>query len=131
MKKITRITLGFFAALTIFFIAVPTFAEVTGLISPGDNPENIDTNTAWGGNAKVAARMIVNYFLFFLGIVATIFVIYGGFLYVTSGGDDGGAEKGKKILMYAAIGIIIILISFALVTTLLGAGSNTDPGNML
>ena len=129
MKKITRITLGFFLALALF-AALPAFAQVNGLIGTQDNPENIATNTTWGGNAKNAARLIVNYFLFFLGIVATIFVIYGGFLYVTSGGDDGGAEKGKKILTYAAIGIIIILISFALVTTLLSAGQG-DPNAVI
>jgi len=64
----------------------------------------------------------VNFFLYFLGLIATVFVIYGGFLYITSQGDDGNVEKAKKILTFAAIGILIILISFALINTLLTAG---------
>jgi hypothetical protein len=50
-------------------------------------------------------------------------VIYGGFLYVGSGGNEESTGKAKKILIYAAIGIIIILVSFALVNTLLGAAA--------
>jgi hypothetical protein len=53
-------------------------------------------------------------------------VIYGGFLYITSQGED--TEKAKKVLMYAAIGIVIILISFALVNTLLTAADGVSTG---
>ncbi|MCF7905828.1 pilin [Candidatus Gracilibacteria bacterium] len=97
------------------------------LIGPADNPPNIEDSTVWSGSARQAIREIVNYFLFFLGLIATIMVIYGGFLYITSGGDDSGAEKGKKILIYAAIGIVVILISYALVNTLIGAGMGGEP----
>lgn len=66
---------------------------------------------------------IVNFFLTFLGLLAVVMVIYGGFLYVGSAGNEEAVGKAKKILMYAAIGIIIIIVSFALVNTLLSAGS--------
>lgn len=68
---------------------------------------------------------IVNFFLTFLGLLAVIMVIYGGFLYVSSGGNDESVNKAKKILLYAAMGIIIIIVSFALVNTILGAASQT------
>jgi len=66
-------------------------------------------------------RQILNYFLGFLGIIALAIVIYGGFMYVTAGVNDAGAETGKKVLTYAAIGIIVILLSFVIVNTLLQA----------
>jgi hypothetical protein len=44
---------------------------------------------------------------------------------LTSAGGDGYG-KGKKILTYAAIGIIIILLSFAFVSTILTAGSGAQ-----
>ncbi|HEY5714233.1 MAG TPA: hypothetical protein VIT68_02690, partial [Candidatus Gracilibacteria bacterium] len=70
---------------------------------------------------------LLNFFLSFVGIVATAMVIYGGYLFVISNGDDGQKEKGQKIVLYAAIGIIIILGSFALVNTILkNAGEGTD-----
>ncbi len=124
MKKFLPSVLGLVAVLGLFSSDI-AFA---GLIGEGDNPQNIKLATmAWGGSARTAIKVVVNYFLYFLGLIATIMVIYGGFLYITSGGDDAGAEKGKKILIYAAIGIIVILVSYAIVNTIIGSGINVEP----
>lgn len=66
---------------------------------------------------------IINFFLGFLGLLAVIMVIYGGFLYVSSAGNEENVNKAKKILLYAVLGIVIIIVSFALVNTLLGAAT--------
>lgn len=73
-------------------------------------------------------KNVVNFALGFLGIIAVVVVIYGGFLYVTAAGKEEQAGKGKKALTYAIIGILIILSSFALVNTILLAGGGTDQG---
>jgi hypothetical protein len=54
-------------------------------------------------------------------------VIYGGFMVLTSQGNPEKAGKGMKVLMYAGIGIVIILLSFAIINTVLGAGTGTEP----
>lgn len=66
---------------------------------------------------------IVNFFLTFLGLLAVVMVIYGGFLYVSSAGNEENVKKAKQILIYAVIGIILIVASFAIVNTLLGVGT--------
>ncbi|MEI7511084.1 MAG: hypothetical protein WCJ84_02920 [Candidatus Peregrinibacteria bacterium] len=63
---------------------------------------------------------LVQYFLFFVAAIAFGFLVYGGFLYVISFGDEEKSESGKKMFINAAIGLIIILISFALTYTLVG-----------
>jgi len=122
MKKLLSLVLSFVFGMSVF--AAPAFAQ---LITPQDQPANIGLSTSFGGSLRQGILTFVNYILLFLGLLATIMVIYGGFLYVTAGGDDAGAEKGKKILMYAAIGIIVILISYALINTLIGSGLGTEP----
>ena len=70
---------------------------------------------------------ILNFFLSFLGLIGTAAIIYAGYLMVAGAGDDSMHEKGKKILMYAAIGVIVVLTSFALVNTLIQhAGQGTS-----
>lgn len=61
---------------------------------------------------------VVNWVLSFLGLICVAMVIYAGYLCIITGGEDG-SEKCKKILMYVAIGIIIILVSYALVNTII------------
>lgn len=74
---------------------------------------------------------VTNFVLGFLGILAVIIIIYGGFLYVTSAGQEEHATKGKKSLTYAVIGIIIILGSYAIVNTLLVSSSPEGEGGLL
>ncbi|MCF7905827.1 pilin [Candidatus Gracilibacteria bacterium] len=112
----------------LFGLFVFSYGDVSAqLITPGDQPANIGVSTSFGGSLRQGILTIVNYVLLFLGILATVMVIYGGFLYVTAGGDDAGAEKGKKILTYAAIGIIVVLVSYALINTLIGSGLGVEP----
>lgn len=133
MKKFLAPALAFLAIFGLVALdsgSSTAFAQAVqgGLIDGADRPDNLtQATTNYEGSFRRALTTIVNYFLFFLGLIATIMVIYGGFLYIVSAGDDGIKDKGKNILLYAAIGIIIVLISYALVNTLLSAGSETEP----
>jgi cytochrome bd-type quinol oxidase subunit 2 len=63
---------------------------------------------------------IINVLLAFLGIVAVILFLYGGFLWMTAGGNEENVAKAKKIITATVIGLIIILISAAAVNFILG-----------
>ncbi|MBU1130651.1 Ig-like domain-containing protein [Patescibacteria group bacterium] len=72
---------------------------------------------------------IVNVVLGFLGVVAVLICLYGGFTWMTAGGSPDKIEKAKKILINGAIGLIIILSAFAIVNFLVKAlGDATMPG---
>ncbi len=51
--------------------------------------------------------------LYILGSLAVIILIYGGILYLSSGGDAEKAEKGKKTVIGAIVGIIVIAAAYA------------------
>ena len=63
--------------------------------------------------ADVIGRAI-NIVLGFLGIVLLCLFLYAGFLWMTAAGDEKKVEKAKEILKNAVIGIIIILIAYAI-----------------
>src|ERR1700722_15273007 len=50
------------------------------------------------------AGKVVNIFSIIVGIVAIIMIIYGGFRYITSGGDSGAVGNAKNTLIYAIVG---------------------------
>jgi len=57
----------------------------------------------------------VNAVLLLAGAIAVIYLIYGGILYITAGGDAEKATKGRTALINAIIGIIIILLALVIV----------------
>ena len=50
-----------------------------------------------------------------LGVLFTAFIVYGGFLLALSRGEEEKITKGKKILQYGVIGILIIASATSLV----------------
>ena len=58
---------------------------------------------------------IFNKAFFWAGIVAVIFMIYGGIQYVTSSGDTTKVTKAKNTIMNAAIGLVITILAAAIV----------------
>ena len=52
----------------------------------------------------------INNLLVFLGIVFFLLIIYGGFLWMTSAGNENKVDKAKKILIASIIGLAIILL---------------------
>lgn len=54
--------------------------------------------------------------LFWLSITGmTLIVLYGAFLMITAGGDPAKFGKGQKVITYAVLGLILILLSWAIV----------------
>ena len=57
---------------------------------------------------------IVNVLLGFLGIIAIIIILYGGFVWMTAGGNEEKVSQAKKIITAGIIGLVIIFVSFAI-----------------
>ena len=85
-----------------------------------DQPDGV-----MGSNFRANVVDIMNYILGFLGLIAVGFIVYAGLLMVTAGGDDDAIGNGKKIITWAAIGIVIILLSYGIVNVVIGAGGQT------
>lgn len=79
------------------------------LKSPGADT-NSQANYIW----KIALN-IVDDLLQLIGYTTVGYVMYGGFLMMTSNGAPDKAARGRKTIMSAAIGLVIALASVALV----------------
>lgn len=66
-----------------------------------------DINTIWNN--------IWNLLFGAAGIVAVIFIIYAGYMYITSAGNTEQMSKAKTQIIAAVIGLIIIIASVAIV----------------
>lgn len=64
---------------------------------------------------------IVNAILGVVGLVAVAMIVYGGVLFSISGGNQDTLDKAKKTITYAVVGLIIALLSYAIVNFIIGA----------
>lgn len=64
---------------------------------------------------------VIETMLQLVGYIAVGFIIRGGFKYMTSNGDPGEMAKAKKIIMDALIGLVISIMSVAVVNLIAGA----------
>jgi hypothetical protein len=60
---------------------------------------------------------LINFGLSIAAVVGIAFVVYGGFLYMTAGMNEKNAEKGKKTIQNALIGLAFIILSYVIVGT--------------
>ena len=67
---------------------------------------------------------IIRTTLSFLGIIFVGLVVYGGFLFITAHGEEDQITSGKKIVIGAVVGLIIILLSYS-ITLFFGTRVNT------
>lgn len=49
-----------------------------------------------------------------LGIVAVVIILYGGFKWMTSGGETTKVDDAKKLIYAGIVGLIIIFSAFAI-----------------
>ena len=75
--------------------------------------ENVDGATEDDLRGNVIA--IINAVIGVLAVVCVIVMIVGGVNYMTSNGDAGKVKKGKDTILYGCIGLIICVLSFAIV----------------
>lgn len=66
-------------------------------------------------NLRNDIETAINTIIGVLGIVAVVVMIIGGVTYMTSAGDASKVKKAKDTILYGAIGLIIVMLSFAIV----------------
>jgi len=132
MKK--KILVGLMC-LTLLCMALPYAVSAQG---EADEVFGLDVVGEEGGlsetlgdtaDPRVVASRIINIALGFLGIIAVVLVLYGGFMWMTAAGDEQKITKAKALLKNSVVGLVLILISYAIASSvtwwLIGAVGTT------
>lgn len=116
MKKISKHLMAF-AILAL--LVLPLFAVNA---QEGTDTFGISqTNEALGGSLgksdtdpRTIAANIINLALGFLGIIAVVIVLMGGFKWMTAAGNEDKVEEAKKVLGAGVVGLLIVLAAWGL-----------------
>ncbi len=118
----------------VLLLVLPVFS--LGL-APGAALAQDAGDSLWGGEEKKTAiktatglgekdprevaAQVINIILGFLGIIAVILIIYGGFLWMTAAGNEDKVSTAKKLLAAGVVGLIIILAAFGIANFVINA----------
>lgn len=92
--------------------------------TPIQAPSGIPTEGLSGKGGKIIGWGIT-LLLIFAVILALAFLMYGGFMWVTSRGDKEKLSSARRTIIYAVVGLLICFLSFFLIGVF-GALFNID-----
>lgn len=114
--KIIIITL-FSLFLVMSFIPFTQFVFAQANPS-GDKPVQLTNplgNDADATNPNIIIGKVIEMVLSIVGSLALLMFIYGGFTWMLAAGNNERVQKGKEILIWATIGLIVIFSAYAMV----------------
>lgn len=90
----------------------------TAVLFGGDtNMDNLKTQSLGGdANPQEIAAKIINILMGFLGLVAVVIILLGGFKWMTAAGSEDKIDEAKKLLAAGVIGLVIILSAWGVAT---------------
>jgi len=123
-------SLSFFVSIFILVLGLLQFATpvhaLVGGVENCDNPADplgtncLSTSGLTQSDPRIIVARVINVSLGLLGTIATVLIVYAGFLWMTAGGNDEQAGKARKIIFASVIGLVIILSAFAISRFALG-----------
>lgn len=114
--------------LLVLFLVITPILYVQAIDIPGleetAGAANIDRSFT---SPEVAITTIIQWVLSLVGVVFLVLVIWGGFNWMTSSGNQEQIQKARRTVASAAIGLIIVLSAYALTVYIGGILSSTSP----
>ncbi|MFH1508554.1 MAG: pilin [bacterium] len=116
MKKLSLI-------LILLFLILPIISHATMMGDPsGDTtPQTLDDPLGSGGEIGVVIARIISGLLAIIGAVAVALIVWGGFRYMISRGNQQEVEYAKTVITYAFVGLAVVATSYIIVQFLINA----------
>ena len=137
MKKIVKNLLSLVLVLSVFVIPaiIPTVSSAANTIGTADlGTGQIDTNLKLGNKSPLdTATNLINTAMLFLGLIAVVIILIGGFKWMTAMGSEEKIGEAQKLIVAGVVGVIIILSAWgiasyvlktAVTVTTTGVGTN-------
>ncbi len=117
--------------ITAFLIALAIMLPVAGVLAQkpqltantlgvGALDESLALSGGEGSDLRQTIANIINVALGFLGIIAVIIVLVGGFKYMIAGGDETKTKEARGWIISGIIGLAIILSGWAITSFVIG-----------
>lgn len=94
------------------------------------NIVNTDSGLAKDPSILPIVAKVINWLLALSAMLAMGALVWGGIMYILSLGDEGKAGKAKQIILYAVIGVVLVLLSFVIIKVVQTTLTTTTLGDV-
>lgn len=94
-----------------------------------DGTSTGDCSPSAGTDVSSVLKDVINIFSLIVGAVSVIMIIIGGFRYITSGGESSNVSGAKNTLIYAIVGLVIVVFAQIIVQFVLAKTTNATLGS--
>ena len=100
---------------------------IAGCLDTGITSTDPDADTTVSASDRVdrIIKLVINIFSLIVGVVSVIMIIIGGLKYITSAGDSGNVQGAKNTILYAIIGLVIVVLAQVVVRFVLERTATT------
>ena len=79
------------------------------------------TNPLGTTNIRTVMGRLITAMLGVTGSIALLMFVYGGFLWLISAGDANKVKKGKEVMQWAVLGLVVIVLAYTIVRAVVTA----------
>ena len=102
-----------FAILSVLTLGVFALGQQARALDVGLNEINNTIQLGKEDPRAIVAR-IINTAMMFLGVIAVVIVLIGGFKWMTAGGNEDKVGEAKKLMGAGVVGLVIVLASWGI-----------------
>ncbi len=115
MIKRTSIILVVFVMSVLFLGGMASAQSSSEEVCKGVELVGGDCKTDDSGKVDNLVNDVVNVLTAVIGVISVIMIMIAGFKYITSGGDANKVSSAKDTILYAVIGIVVVVFAQVIV----------------
>ena len=121
MNRLKLILAGLLVVPTVALAVAPAAsAEGDFTLTNGVNSARGEGVSETASDPQTLVKQFVNIFLFAVGALSVIMLIWGGIRYTTSAGDSNKVTAAKNTVLYAIVGLVVAILAYAIVNMVIG-----------
>jgi len=114
IRKLTHNSFRYLITLLIVLYSLFFILPISHTLAATDFKLTLPDSITYSGDADFVRvwNSVYNLVFAFLAVMAFVGIVYSGIMMITAGGDSTKFATGKKNLIWAIIGIVVLTISY-------------------
>lgn len=116
IKKILNLMVCFSFLLSAIMLPTAVSADTADTSANFWGDSEQDTIALGTKDPREVLANVINVILGFLGIVAVIIILLGGFKWMTAAGAEDKVDEARKLITAGIVGLVIVMSAFGIAT---------------